>query len=658
MKNFTKWRDYVYVLLLLSMVAMGVLVALRRWEFLGLFALFTLFYTLLFFGFWQAVHKFGVRTEFDLTRVLGKDAKEALKFGGVGMLVYDDNYVVTWTSAYFKDHHIDIENKKVTAWIPAIKQLFDAGIDTVTGKSNGQVYEISRKPDAQILFVKDVTEVTELKEEIAGSQVVFGLMQLDNYIEYQSYENEEIIENINTHLRAPLITWAKDYGMFVRRLRSDRILIVLNQKIFEKVKADNFSILQLVKDEANKLDVSITLSMAFAYGTSDFVQLDHMVNELMELAQSRGGDQAAIRRAGSQVIFIGGNSELSTQRSKVRVRIMAQSIQEAIKESDKVFITGHVNSDFDCMGAAISMAAWCKALNRFAYIVLKDVPRDKQLQQVLDHYDPALKERVRFITPAEAKEKLNKDKDLVIMVDHSVPQISSGQSFLNEAQRILVIDHHRRNDKFVEHPMLTYIESSASSTCELMVELLQNTPNHVPIYEADATIMYLGVLVDTNRFKMHTSARTFETVAQLRNWGANAQMAEKALCEDLDQFKLKNELVAKGKMYDDRFMICLSHHPLSRTLMSQVSDAMLKIKGAQASFTIAPNEYMPERIAISARSDGSFNVQKIMEKMHGGGHFSAAALERADTTVEELTRELLEVLREELKNENHSAERC
>jgi c-di-AMP phosphodiesterase-like protein len=656
MKIFAKWKNYGLISNLAAIIVLAAAAVLKKWELFGSLLACVIVFDLVFTGLWSSIRKYGIRTEFDISRVLGRDAKEALTFGNVGILIYDDDYMVTWASGYFKDRGLDLEHKKLTSWVPSIKELFDGQVDTITAKSKGQVYEISKKSDSQVLFVKNITMEFKLKKQVTSHQVVIGLLQLDNYLEYQNYENEEMIENINAHLRAPLITWAKQHDMLVRRLRSDRFLVVLDYKIFQKIQAENFSILQLIKDEADKLDVSITLSMAFAYGTDDFTALDNMVNELIELAQSRGGDQTAIRKFGGSVTFVGGNSELSTQRSKVRVRIMAQSIQEAVRESDKVYIAGHVNTDFDCMGAAIAMANWVKTLNKQAYIVLKDVPWDLQLQQTMNEYKSELGCRLNFISAAEAKEHFNKKKDLLVMVDHSVPSISSAQALLAEAERVVVIDHHRRSENFVNHPLLTYIESSASSTCELLVELLQNTPKHVPIYEADATIMYLGVLVDTNRFKMHTSARTFETVAQLRSWGANAQVAEKALCEDLALFQKKNEMVSSGKLYNDKYMICTSEKPVSRTIMSQVSDAMLRIKGAQASFTIAPDVANPSQIAISARSDGSFNVQKIMEQMQGGGHFAAAATCIKDKSLQEIEKWLESLLDQgEVNNESHTA---
>ena len=653
MKRFSKWRNRYINYICLFLIATAVFAQQKQYT-VAIFSVVLLFVGgILFFGLWNSLNKYGMQTEFDISRVLGKEAKGALEIGNIGVVTYDDEFVATWESGFFKEQGIQILNQKLTSWMPEISELFQEEVDIVTGRYAGRVYEVTRKEGSKLLYVKDVTELTMLRKRLNGSQIVAGLLQLDNYIEYQSYEDEELLSEINSNLRTPLVSWAKDNHMLVRRIRSDRVFVLMSLDDFKKIKAENLSILQIVKDEANAMDVSITLSMAFAYGTDNYEELDTMLNDLMELAQSRGGDQAAIQCAGEKVQYIGGNSETSSQRSKVRVRIMAQSIHDAMIESRRIFIAGHVNSDYDCMGAALSMSNWARALGKEAYIVLKDVVRDSQLQDTMDYYHQALEERHRWITPDELPMMMDSKEDLMIMVDHAVPDISSARDWISSFEKILVIDHHRRNERFVDGPMLTYVESTASSSCELIVEMLQNTHSHIPIFEAEATIMYLGILVDTNRFKMHTSARTFEAAAALKTWGANGNLAEKALCEDFAYFQLKTELVQEGKFYFGKFMVAaITSQDLDRTMMAQISDVLLKIKGCQASFTIARNQTHPDRVAISARSDGSYNVQRVMEKMHGGGHFSAAALERENCTVEELQKELLSILREEYDESN------
>jgi c-di-AMP phosphodiesterase-like protein len=656
MKQFEKWRSLCVTGLVLGGILSLLLFLKKEYIFLVAALVIGIILMCAFFGFWKSLKKHGMKTEVDISRVLGKDAKDALNFGDVGIVTYNEEYIVTWASPFFKEKGINLTNNKLTSWISNIRTLFDDDVDMVIGKSEGRIYEITRKRDAQILYVKDITDYYNMRQQYLDNEIVIGLLQLDNYMEYQSYENEEIMAQINTHLRASLVTWAKENKMFVRRLRSDRFLVILNKEILAQVRKQNFTILQLIKDEANKLDVSITLSMAFAYGSNDFTVLDDMVNELIELAQSRGGDQAAIRASGGTVQFVGGNSETSSTRSKVRVRIMAQSIQEAIMESNRVYIAGHVMSDFDCMGACLALSSWVHALGKEVYIVLKDVPRDEQLQEVMNSFSSVVQERHNLVTPDEAMASMNFNSDLLIMADHGIPAISSVKEFVNQCNRILVIDHHRRSDAFVKNTLLTYVESSASSACELIVELLQNIPNHIPIYEMEATIMYLGILVDTNRFKMHTDARTFEAAAALQNWGANTKRAEKALCEDYLYFSMKNALIQQAKPYYNHFMIAaIEDETLEKTMMAQVSQALLLIKGCIASFTIAKVKNNSNAVAVSARSDGSYNVQKIMEKLNGGGHFSAAAVERADVSVQQMKDMILKCIEEEQNNESNIA---
>jgi len=328
-----------------------------------------------------------------------------------------------------------------------------------------------------------------------------------------------------------------------------------------------------------------------------------------------------------------------------------------MKESDEIYIAGHIMSDFDCMGACLSISSWAHTLKKNVYIVLKDVPRDAQLQSVMDHYIKVMKERHVFITPEQARERMDFAKDLLVMVDHGIPAISSAKEFVEECQRVIVIDHHRRNENFIRHAILTYVESSASSTCELIVEMLQNIPDHVPIFEAEATIMYLGILVDTNRFKMHTDARTFEAAAALSTWGANVKLAEKALCEDYAHFTLKHSLIQLAKPYMDHFMIvCEEEKKVDKTTLAQVSEALLLIKGCTASFTIARSNEDDAPTCCSARSDGTFNVQKVMEKLYGGGHFSAAASSTKELSPQEYKQALLEIIKEETSHESHPVE--
>lgn len=596
-----------------------------------------------------------VNRDIDISRILGTDAKDALVFGEVGIITYDEQYIATWVNDFLDARRIDIRGKKVTSWIPEINELFQGDVDTILGADDDYIYEITRKDHGQVLYVRDVTQLQTMREAYGREQIVVGLLQLDNYMEIQQYEDEAKMALINTNLRQPLIHWATTYGMFIRRLRSDRFLVMLNEEIFAKAVKDRFAILNQIRQAADDIDVSITLSMAFARGTSDYALMDTMVNDLLELAQSRGGDQVAVKRFGENVKYFGGNSEAQEKRSKVRVRVMAQAIKEAITDADRIFIVGHKIMDFDCMGSALCVDRICSAYGKKGYIVSQSGGIEDQLSHALDTYHQKLNERHTFISDNEAMRML-KSNDLVIAVDHNSPDQCGAPLTLAGSDKVMVIDHHRRSENFMVSPLLVYIESSASSVSELVTELLPYQSNRVDISLEEATLMYLGILVDTNRFKMRTGSRTFEAAAQLKKLNVDPIEAENMLKETFEDFEAKTNILKFAQAYGHNMIISAVEHTeiISRTLMSQSADALLNVKGIEASFVIAKTA--ENSVAISARSKGVINVQVLMEKMNGGGHFSAAALQRENETVQQVKEELMNTIDAYIKEEETTNE--
>lgn len=587
----------------------------------------------------------------NISRILGKEAKGALDFGEVGIITYNEQYEVTWVSSFLLDRDIHIEGKKATTFIPRIQELFEGHMDSVTGTYKGYVYEVSRKEQAHVLFVRDDTRYHEIATKYEREALVVGLVHMDNYSDIQSFEDETTITNINIHLRQAVVDWANEHGIMIRRLRSDRFFMILNETIYAKILEEKFDILTYVRNKANEIDASITLSMSFARGHTELRTLDEMASDSLELAQSRGGDQVAVKLYGDDVKYYGGKSEGASTRSRVRVRVMAQAIKEVIMESNQVFISGHKDMDFDCMGANLAMSQLVKSYGKKAYIVSNSGGIESHLQATLTYYDAHLQERHTFISDEEAL-KLKKKNDLYIVLDYHNPAHSNAPKLLRNMERVMVMDHHRRGSEFIKNPILVYLESSASSTCELISELIAYQPGKVDISEVEATIMYLGVLIDTNHFKTRTGFRTFEACAQLRKWGVEPMEAENLLKEDYNEFEAKINVLKYAKMYNDNIIIaCVDDHQiLSRSLMSMGADEMLMIKNVEASFVVA--RYDSEHVAISARSKGVINVQVIMEAMQGGGHFSAAAVQKENMSSEALEGLLKEVLYRYLNEED------
>ena len=576
--------------------------------------------------------------QMDLVRVLGVDAKDAMMIGEMGLITFDDQYYITWMSDFLMQRKSNLNGKKLSSWFSDISKLIGGQVSMITVKDKDYVYEISRKEQSNVLFVKDITKYYNIAQKMKDSGNVVGIIQLDNYLEIQQYEEETKMSEISVELRTPIISWAQRHGLLIRRIRSDRYLLIGDEKILSELISDKFSILNIIRKKAEAMDVYITLSMAFAYGSNDYIVLDKMVNDLLEIATSRGGDQVVVKHAENKAEFFGGNSEAKEKRSKVRVRVMSQTIFEAIENSDKVFVVGHKTMDFDCMGAALCVSSIAQHYGKDTYIVSKSGGIETQLSEALSEQEKTMGARHHFISDEEAKEMIQ-NKDLVLVVDHNSLGQCGASETLKSAKRIVVVDHHRRGEDTSIAPLLNYIETSASSTCELLSEFLPYLDEFkLPIEEA--TIMYVGILVDTNHFRARTGSRTFEAVAYLRKIGVDPIVAENMLREKFLDFQAKSKIVNSALPIMDKMVVVPydDKEIITRTLMSQAADTLLDIKGMEASFVIARiNE---NSVAISARSKAEINVQAILEKMGGGGHFNAAGYQKDDTSVVDVYEEL------------------
>jgi cyclic-di-AMP phosphodiesterase len=572
---------------------------------------------------------------FSITRVLGKDAKDALEIGGVGIVTYDENYNVTWMSEIFDQRGISLIGSKITALSPEINKLFTGDSESLIIEVNDSVYEVVRKENAQLLFFRDITEISQLESAYEDEQVVLGLIHIDNYEETTQYEEEQKIALIDSQIRQPVVDWAKKHGMFLRRIKADRFLVVLNERIYKKVMSNRFDILSYIRKAAADADVAITLSMAFSRKTSDFLQLEEMVNTALELAQSRGGDQVAIKSFNEDTKYFGGSSQAQEKRSKVRVRVIAQTIRDLIQQSKTVIIVGHKEMDFDCMGAAIGMSRIALSYDKEVYIVSKSGGIEIKLTGALAKYKEMLNQRHRFISESEALEILDANT-LVIMVDHNNAAYSNATSVIEKAKKVIVIDHHRRSSDFTFNPVLVYIESSASSVSELVAELFPYQISNIDISMEEATIMFTGMLIDTNRFRNRTGSRTFEAASVLKNMGADTVEADNLLKDEFGEFELKTSMLKCSQQRPKGVVIAPYEEKsiVSRSIMSQVAEMLLSVKNVEASFVVARID--DHQVAVSARSKGKINVQVIMEKLSGGGHFSAAALQRENTTIEQM----------------------
>lgn len=583
-----------------------------------------------------------------LEKYLGGSYAEAYLVGGVGMMNYDENYVITWQSELFKERGLDRIGSKLLTWLPEANDIISGETEKVSVTIDQYVYEVSKRENAPTIFFKDITLLNKYRGKYNEEHVVLGLASFDNYEESTMYADDADIANINATIRTPLNEYFQKFGVFLRRLNNNRYLLVLNEKIYREIAADRFSILNIVRKASQKAEVSITLSMAFAKGSSNFAELDETVTKLMDLAQTRGGDQVAIQVVGEDVKYFGGSTEAAEKRSRVRVRVMAHALRDLIQHSSNVIICGHKNADFDCIGSAICLSKMASAFNKPVSIIAKTGGIEEKLDAAMKGNEKELAEDITFVTEGEAINQL-KDDTLVIMTDHHNILQSNGAMLLEMAERIVVIDHHRRSTDMGVKPILIYIEAGASSTCEILTEMIPFVSSKVDISELEATFMLAGMTIDTRKWRERTGVRTYDAASALRKLGADPQVAYDYLKDTYDEFVLKSAIMNASERYPDGIVIAaVENEKITRSIMSQVADSLLSIQDVKAAFVIAQDKSTGIN-SISARSNGEINVQVIMEAMHGGGHMTAAATQRKDATVKELKEELINIIEQQKK---------
>lgn len=595
----------------------------------------------IFFQSWQ-VYKARVLT---VSRVLGRESGEAFNFGKLGLITYDTEGIITWMSEYFDEYpELSFIGEKFVDVFPDAKSVIYDEKKRVNVRVGDTIFEVGALKNPGIVVFQNNTELGQLRQTIEDNQIVLGIAHLDNYEETTSYAEEQTVAYIDMNIRQAVVRWADQNKMFARRVRPDRYLLLMNEQIFKNIEKDRFSILNVVRKESSKIDANITLSLAFARQSDSFKELEDMSNKALELAQSRGGDQASINSKHEQMRYFGGSSEAIEKRSKVRVRIIAQNLGELIQKASNVIVVGHRMTDFDCMGSALGVSSIVGSYDKTCDVVIDMNDTEGKLQEAFEKHKDSFKRHHHFVSPSQALDKLG-DDTLVIMVDHHSIEQTQSSEIINKAKTIVVIDHHRRTGEFTFKPTLVYIEPAASSASELIVELFPYHRKNVVVSRIEATFMYTGMLIDTNRFRNRSGSRTFEAASQLRKYGADLTETDNMLRDEFEDFELKNRVLSNSELFGKGFVIATyKDGTLSRSLMSQVADDILNVRNVDASFVVAMVK--EDTVAISARSKGDLNVQRVMEHLGGGGHFTGAATQIVGQSINEIVDALKGAIQE------------
>ena len=483
----------------------------------------------------------------------------------------------------------------------------------------------------------DVTELCETRDKYLASRPVMAVLLLDNYEDLMKNLTENERSAIYSEINARLDAWVADTHGMLRRVERDRYYYIFEEQYLARFIEKKFDILDTIRQVSNPSGIAATFSIGVGKDGSSFQELMQFANLSIEMALSRGGDQAVVRNQFT-FEFYGGRSKETEKRTKVKSRVMANALSALVADSSQVFIMGHKSPDNDCMGAAAGVCAIARKKGVPAHIIREPgVPPAKVLMDKLAH----LEEYQDCFLSAQEALLLADNRSLVVVVDTNRPEQVQSLDLVQSCNRVAVIDHHRRAATYIEGAALNYHEPYASSASELVTELLQYIADPTDLTRAEAEALLAGIVLDTKNFTMRTGGRTFEAAAFLRRAGADTAEVKKLFQNDLEGTIAKYAIIQNAKLYREKIAIAVVDHTVGRIVAAQAADELLNIIGIDTSFVLYPDG---ERVIISARSMGDTNVQVILEKLGGGGNAAAAGGQISGKSLSQVATELTQAI--------------
>ena len=510
------------------------------------------------------------------------------------------------------------------------------------------------------LYIQDASALEILKRIHADSRTTLMYVQIDNYNDVLQGLNDTEQNSLIFETNKAITDWVNHLEGFLRKVSDDLYIVVMEQRNLDTALEEKFDILDKVRTLQNPVrHLSVTLSIGVAVAESQTInQLGGKAYSMLEMALGRGGDQVAVLQRG-KTNFYGGKTKAVEKYTRVKARIISNSIHEIIQESDEVFIMGHQNEDFDALGAALGVSRMARQLKKPVHIILSD------FNTGISKFTEGLKAKEGYselFLPASRLINITAEKPVLFVVDTHIPHLTASPDLLDRIKDIVVIDHHRRSSNFIKNARLTYSEPATSSTSELVTELLYYFNEDMNLPRLEATALYAGILVDTKNFAVQTGVRTFDAAAYLRRCGADPIVVRQMFRSDFETEQAKAKAKARAQMLPNGLIItkCADELPNIQVIAAQVADSLLRIEGANASMVVF--QLSPDTVGISARSTGAINVQVIMEQFGGGGHQNVAGAQITGTSLEDVYNNVIKAtqlfIEENEKDESNTSAGC
>ena len=474
----------------------------------------------------------------------------------------------------------------------------------------------------------DVTEYDNIRVKYEETRPVAGIVVIDNLDELYKNQPDRIKNDIRDAVEDRLHQWCEEYGGILRRYDRDRYLVIFEKQDIEHMKLDKFRITEEMHQVESPNGVDATVSIGFGVDGANLGETLQFADIGIELAISRGGDQTVIKDRLSFEFFGGRGFEVD-KRTKVKSRVVANTLAELMRDSSKVFVMGHRFADLDSVGAAVGVCCIARKCGVKADIVI-DINKNAS-HALIDMMRSEPEYRDCFISPQDAL--LRSDgRTLLVIVDTNRPEQVENAELLSVCSKVAVIDHHRVAATYIQNAALGFTDPSASSACELVVELMEELGEQSDILKSEADAILSGIVLDTKSFTIRTGDRTFDAAAYLRRAGADTSEVKKLLQTGMEDTIARYKIMQSAELYR-KIAIAAPTEPQDRIVVAQAADELLNISGVDASVVVAPDG--KGGIMASARSIGELNVQLIMEKLGGGGNRSAAAVQFKDKTLPE-----------------------
>lgn len=491
-----------------------------------------------------------------------------------------------------------------------------------------------REPNTSvIMYFTDVTGYEKLKEIYNNERAYMLLVNVDNFEELTASNSEQRGIEIAADIDKVIRVWAADMGAMIVKYKENMYELVITNKNYESLIENNFEILDKVKEIETEADFPVTLSIGIGIGGKTLAETDEYAEDALGMALGRGGDQAVVKNV-RNFEYYGGGTQSVEKSNKGKSKIIGHAVSTLMKQSSKIFIMGHKNPDMDCFGAALGIHRLAKSVGREANILLGSY-NESMVDMVADarstgEYD--------FISESMALGMFD-ENSLVIVVDTHRPMLVESEELATKAEKLVVIDHHRKSEDAFADQTISYMESYASSASELVTEMLQYMLDKKELSKFEADALLAGIMLDTNRFAVKAGVRTFEAASWLKRAGADLTKVRRYFQDSPDNFRNRAKGIVNAKILDGgiAMSICGGHTLNTQILNSQVADELLTIKGIEASFVAGRAE--DGQTVVSARSLGNINVQYIMEHFGGGGHMNTAGT-KTGLAPEEILREI------------------